>query len=231
MRGHSPGAAEGEGKRQHRLLARPQCPLFPQTQTGEKLRTSTLLCSALLSSALSLLTLSTKKPTMSAHRDYELEDKPSAAELEQSPTPDTANVGDKDLIEHPDLAVRSVCLASLESAPAARNLIFSSAFFCLFQRAHRQGGGAKTDPPDRSIPHANRVSVLSDCEDTSALPLADRIFQSSDLIPVQTFIDRTNIGNARSAGLNTDLGLVGFQYNIGLTVFCRYLVCESRQAR
>jgi sugar phosphate permease len=33
------------------------------------------------------------------------------------------------------------------------------------------------------------------------------------------FIDRSNIGNARIAGLEKDLKLVGFQYNIALTVF------------
>ncbi|KAL7009607.1 hypothetical protein EMMF5_000515 [Cystobasidiomycetes sp. EMM_F5] len=106
---------------------------------------------------------------MSAHRDYELEDKPSAAELEQSPTPDTANVGDKDLIEHPDLAVRAH-IDKEEERKLTRRI------------------------------------------DLYLMPIAYLCY-------LITFIDRTNIGNARSAGLNTDLGLVGFQYNIGLTVF------------
>ncbi|KAG8705675.1 hypothetical protein FRC11_008862, partial [Ceratobasidium sp. 423] len=33
------------------------------------------------------------------------------------------------------------------------------------------------------------------------------------------FIDRTNIGNAKVAGLEKDIGLVGYQYNIGLSIF------------
>ncbi|GAA5918785.1 hypothetical protein JCM6882_006575 [Rhodosporidiobolus microsporus] len=34
-----------------------------------------------------------------------------------------------------------------------------------------------------------------------------------------TFIDRANVGNARVAGLENDLGLVGYQFNISLSVF------------
>lgn len=33
------------------------------------------------------------------------------------------------------------------------------------------------------------------------------------------FVDRANIGNARLAGLEEDLGLAGYDYNILLTVF------------
>ncbi|GAA6014489.1 hypothetical protein JCM10207_001625 [Rhodosporidiobolus poonsookiae] len=40
-----------------------------------------------------------------------------------------------------------------------------------------------------------------------------------------TFIDRANVGNARVAGLETDLGLVGYQYNISLTVFYIFYAC------
>ncbi|GAA5942570.1 uncharacterized protein JCM15063_000038 [Sporobolomyces koalae] len=39
------------------------------------------------------------------------------------------------------------------------------------------------------------------------------------LIYLITFIDRANVGNARVAGLTNDLKLVGYQYNISLTVF------------
>ncbi|GAA5868588.1 hypothetical protein JCM8547_003196 [Rhodosporidiobolus lusitaniae] len=42
-----------------------------------------------------------------------------------------------------------------------------------------------------------------------------------------TFVDRANVGNAKVAGLEKDLGLVGYQYNIGLTVFyIFYALCE-----
>ncbi|BGP13501.1 hypothetical protein JCM10213_000691 [Rhodosporidiobolus nylandii] len=40
-----------------------------------------------------------------------------------------------------------------------------------------------------------------------------------------TFIDRANVGNARVAGLESDLGLKGYQYNISLTVFYIFYAC------
>ncbi|GAA6006936.1 uncharacterized protein JCM10292_000365 [Rhodotorula paludigena] len=55
-----------------------------------------------------------------------------------------------------------------------------------------------------------------------------------------TFIDRANIGNARVAGLERDLGLTGYQFNIALTVFyifyalwemCSNSVCKYIGAR
>ncbi|CAG7846391.1 Uncharacterized transporter C1039.04 [Serendipita indica DSM 11827] len=47
------------------------------------------------------------------------------------------------------------------------------------------------------------------------------------ILYLSNFIDRANIGNAKVAGLNTDLGLVGFQYNIGLSVFyVAYILVE-----
>lgn len=56
---------------------------------------------------------------------------------------------------------------------------------------------------------------------------ASRIIRKVDyrLIPVLTllyilsFMDRSNIGNAKVAGMNEDLGLTGHQYNMILTVF------------
>lgn len=38
------------------------------------------------------------------------------------------------------------------------------------------------------------------------------------LLYVLAFLDRGNIGNAKVAGMNTDLKLTGAQYNIALTV-------------
>jgi len=47
------------------------------------------------------------------------------------------------------------------------------------------------------------------------------------LLYLLCFIDRTNIGNARIAGLEKDLGLKGFEYNIALTVFyIAYIISE-----
>jgi sugar phosphate permease len=34
-----------------------------------------------------------------------------------------------------------------------------------------------------------------------------------------SFLDRTNIGNARAAGLEFDIGMVGHDYNHALTIF------------
>jgi hypothetical protein len=39
------------------------------------------------------------------------------------------------------------------------------------------------------------------------------------LLYILSFIDRSNIGNAKVAGMNDDLGLTGAQYNMALTVF------------
>ncbi|EXA35259.1 hypothetical protein FOVG_14018 [Fusarium oxysporum f. sp. pisi HDV247] len=39
------------------------------------------------------------------------------------------------------------------------------------------------------------------------------------LLYILSFIDRSNIGNAKVAGMNQDLGLTGAQYNMALTVF------------
>jgi hypothetical protein len=38
------------------------------------------------------------------------------------------------------------------------------------------------------------------------------------LLYVIAFLDRSNIGNAKVAGLNKDLNLTGSQYNLALTV-------------
>lgn len=47
------------------------------------------------------------------------------------------------------------------------------------------------------------------------------------LLYLLCFIDRTNIGNARIAGLERDLGLVGYEFNIALTVFyIAYILSE-----
>jgi sugar phosphate permease len=39
------------------------------------------------------------------------------------------------------------------------------------------------------------------------------------LLYLASFLDRTNIGNAKIAGLSTDLKLTGSQYNLTLTIF------------
>lgn len=39
------------------------------------------------------------------------------------------------------------------------------------------------------------------------------------ILYLMCFVDRANIGNARLAGLEDDLGLAGYDYNLLLTVF------------
>lgn len=39
------------------------------------------------------------------------------------------------------------------------------------------------------------------------------------ILYVLSFLDRSNIGNAKIAGMNDELGLTGAQYNMVLTVF------------
>ncbi|KAJ7286879.1 major facilitator superfamily domain-containing protein [Mycena rebaudengoi] len=46
-----------------------------------------------------------------------------------------------------------------------------------------------------------------------------RIVPLITLLYLCNFVDRTNIGNAKVAGLEKDIKLVGYQYNIGLSVF------------
>ncbi|KAI0802820.1 retrograde regulation protein 2 [Xylaria sp. FL0064] len=46
-----------------------------------------------------------------------------------------------------------------------------------------------------------------------------RLVPMLTVLYVLAFLDRGNIGNAKVAGMNTDLGLTGTQYNIALTVF------------
>ncbi|KAG8801309.1 hypothetical protein FRC18_007811, partial [Serendipita sp. 400] len=54
-----------------------------------------------------------------------------------------------------------------------------------------------------------------------------RIIPLVTLLYLSNFIDRANVGNAKVAGLATDLHLVGFQYNIGLSVFyIAYILVE-----
>lgn len=46
-----------------------------------------------------------------------------------------------------------------------------------------------------------------------------RLLPMLTVLYVLSFMDRSNIGNARVAGMNEDLKLTGSQYNIALTAF------------
>ncbi|KIO32902.1 hypothetical protein M407DRAFT_66176 [Tulasnella calospora MUT 4182] len=65
------------------------------------------------------------------------------------------------------------------------------------------------------------TSVRFSKEEESALvrKLDWRIMPLVTILYLSNFIDRTNVGNAKVGGLEKDLKLVGYQYNIGLSVF------------
>ncbi|KAF7308936.1 MFS general substrate transporter [Mycena kentingensis (nom. inval.)] len=50
---------------------------------------------------------------------------------------------------------------------------------------------------------------------------------SNSLADVSNFVDRTAIGNAKIAGLEKDLGMAGFDYNIALTCFYIFVIPSS----
>jgi hypothetical protein len=56
------------------------------------------------------------------------------------------------------------------------------------------------------------VKVVSTADKPSILPVLALLFLCS-------FIDRTNVGNARILGLEKDIGINDHQYAIGLCVF------------
>lgn len=41
-----------------------------------------------------------------------------------------------------------------------------------------------------------------------------------------SFLDRTNVGNAKIIGLETDLNITDHQYDIGLTVYYLFYICR-----
>ncbi|ETN38599.1 uncharacterized protein HMPREF1541_06636 [Cyphellophora europaea CBS 101466] len=81
------------------------------------------------------------------------------------------------------------------------------------------------DPSSNVLEKGDSISDNSDFQDDPER--AKRILRAVDirLVPVLTllylisFLDRSNIGNARVAGLDTDLGLNDKQYNMALTIF------------
>ncbi|GFF50120.1 uncharacterized transporter C1002.16c [Aspergillus udagawae] len=56
--------------------------------------------------------------------------------------------------------------------------------------------------------------------DTRILPVLALLFLCS-------FLDRTNVGNAKILGLQNDLNITGHQYDIGLTVFYLTYICSE----
>jgi sugar phosphate permease len=64
------------------------------------------------------------------------------------------------------------------------------------------------------IPWLSLLYVLQSC--SSPIIRATYLIHRSYLL---SFLDRTNIGNARLAGMETHLGMSGLDYNLSLTIF------------
>lgn len=86
----------------------------------------------------------------------------------------------------------------------------------------------------------NEKAPIQDAESTTSAdeidPVAEKLLRRKldwILLPLFTvayctnFVDRTAIGNARIAGLEKDLGMKGFDYNISLTIFYIFYIAAE----
>ncbi|KAG9224116.1 hypothetical protein CCMSSC00406_0006784 [Pleurotus cornucopiae] len=86
----------------------------------------------------------------------------------------------------------------------------------------------------------NEKAPIQDAESTTSAdeidPVAEKLLRRKLdwlLLPLFTvayctnFVDRTAIGNARIAGLEKDLGMKGFDYNISLTIFYIFYIAAE----
>ncbi|RMJ28207.1 Mfs transporter [Aspergillus sp. HF37] len=88
--------------------------------------------------------------------------------------------------------------------------------------AAAERGHAATDQHGRSLVHFDRAA-----ESRLRLKIDFCVVPTVALIYLFCFIDRANIGNARLAGFEEDLGLTGYDYNLALSVFfISYIVFE-----
>lgn len=74
---------------------------------------------------------------------------------------------------------------------------------------HLEVAGHTVEIPDYSPAETKRILWKVDC----------RLVPMLAFFYLLAFLDRGNIGNAKVAGMQTDLGLSGSQYNVALTVF------------
>lgn len=72
----------------------------------------------------------------------------------------------------------------------------------------------------RSILTARQQEQVFDPKETKRIlrKVDFRLVPVLALLYLLAFLDRSNIGNAKVAGMNTELGLTGPQYNMALTV-------------
>ncbi|KAJ6498298.1 MFS general substrate transporter [Mycena vulgaris] len=74
------------------------------------------------------------------------------------------------------------------------------------------------DPPKESY-KVGEIEIDAEAERRLVRKLDWILLPLFTLIYCTNFVDRTAIGNAKIAGIEKDLGMVGFDYNIALTVF------------
>lgn len=65
-----------------------------------------------------------------------------------------------------------------------------------------------------------------DAKKVPALINLHRILPTLALLFLCSFLDRTNVGNAKIIGLETNLKITDHQYDIGLTVFYLTYICR-----
>ncbi|RTE68843.1 hypothetical protein BHE90_016779 [Fusarium euwallaceae] len=79
---------------------------------------------------------------------------------------------------------------------------------------------AVAEVEDKGVSISGEMPIYDEAETRRILRKVDyRVVPALAVMYLISFIDRSNIGNAKVAGMNQDLGLSGKQYNIAVTVF------------
>lgn len=85
--------------------------------------------------------------------------------------------------------------------------------------SHREMQGIATPIQDAGLDETN-VPRYDDPETKRIMRKVDwRLLPPLTILYILSFMDRSNIGNAKVAGMNRDLRLTDAQYNMSLTVF------------
>lgn len=80
---------------------------------------------------------------------------------------------------------------------------------------------------DNKINSRNKVDFTAEQEKKLRRKIDRYVIPTVAVIYLFCFIDRANIGNARLAGLETSLGMSGYDYNVLLTSFyVAYIIFE-----
>ncbi|KAH7016762.1 major facilitator superfamily domain-containing protein [Ilyonectria destructans] len=85
---------------------------------------------------------------------------------------------------------------------------------------HLEDGGNLSSGGEKLGIDAGNLPRYDDAETKEIMRKVDwRLLPPLTVLYVLSFMDRSNIGNAKVAGMNVDLGLTGAQFNMALTVF------------